>query len=130
MKNSFAKLRSNPIKNCNDIDSEIEIEEFEMTDFTKTPGWLDWYQGPSKPQFKLPAGAIDSHCHVFGPSDVFPYSPERKYTPCDASKEQLFALPKTSLFKPLAMALTTGPSWMRSHTQAVKPEEWQRSNEM
>ena len=63
-----------------------------MTDFTKTPGWLDWYQGPSKPKFKLPAGAIDSHCHVFGPSNIFPYSPERKYTPCDASKEQLFAL--------------------------------------
>ncbi len=60
--------------------------------FTKTPGWLDWYSGPSKPRFKLPAGAVDAHCHVFGPGDVFPYAPERKYTPCDASKEQLFAL--------------------------------------
>jgi 2-pyrone-4,6-dicarboxylate lactonase len=60
--------------------------------FPKTPGWLDWYTGPSKPRFKLPAGSVDSHCHVFGPSDVFPYAPERKYTPCDASKEQLFAL--------------------------------------
>ena len=29
---------------------------------------------------------------MFGPGDVFPYAPERKYTPCDASKEQLFAL--------------------------------------
>ena len=60
--------------------------------FTKTPGWLDWYAGPSKPTFKLPPGAVDSHCHVFGPGNVFPYAPERKYTPCDASKEQLFAL--------------------------------------
>jgi 2-pyrone-4,6-dicarboxylate lactonase len=60
--------------------------------FTKTPGWLDWYTGPSKPTFKLPAGAVDAHCHVFGPGDKFPYAPERKYTPCDASKEQLFAL--------------------------------------
>ena len=60
--------------------------------FTKTPGWLDWYAGPSKPNFKLPPGAVDAHCHVFGPSNVFPYAPERKYTPCDASKEQLFAL--------------------------------------
>ena len=60
--------------------------------FTKTPGWLDWYAGPSKPTFKLPAGAVDAHCHVFGPANVFPYAPERKYTPCDASKEQLFAL--------------------------------------
>jgi 2-pyrone-4,6-dicarboxylate lactonase len=61
-------------------------------EFPKTPGWLDWYSGPSKPRFKLPAGAVDAHCHVFGPSKVFPYAPERKYTPCDASKEQLFAL--------------------------------------
>lgn len=60
--------------------------------FEKTPGWLDWYAGPSKPAFKLPAGAVDAHCHVFGPGDVFPYAPERKYTPCDASKEQLFSL--------------------------------------
>ena len=60
--------------------------------FTKTPGWLDWYAGPSKPSFKLPPGAVDAHCHVFGPGDVFPYAPERKYTPCDASKDQLFAL--------------------------------------
>jgi 2-pyrone-4,6-dicarboxylate lactonase len=29
---------------------------------------------------------------VFGPGDVFPYAPERKYTPCDASKDQLWAL--------------------------------------
>ncbi len=61
-------------------------------EFTKTPGWLDWYTGPAKPLFKLPPGAVDAHCHVFGPGDVFPYAPERKYTPCDASKAQLFAL--------------------------------------
>ena len=60
--------------------------------FTKTPGWLDWYVGPSKPRFKLPPGAVDAHCHVFGPGDRFPYAAERKYTPCDASKAQLFAL--------------------------------------
>ena len=62
------------------------------TVFEKTPGWLDWYQGPSKPTLKLPAGAVDAHCHVFGPGNEFPYAPERKYTPCDASKAQLFAL--------------------------------------
>jgi 2-pyrone-4,6-dicarboxylate lactonase len=60
--------------------------------FEKTPGWLDWYAGPSKPRFKLPEGAVDAHCHVFGPGAEFPFAPERKYTPCDASKEQLFAL--------------------------------------
>ncbi len=29
---------------------------------------------------------------MFGPEDRFPYAPERKYTPCDAPKEKLFAL--------------------------------------
>jgi 2-pyrone-4,6-dicarboxylate lactonase len=58
----------------------------------KTPGWLDWYPNPTKPDFALPPCAVDAHCHVFGPHDVFPFAPERKYTPCDASKGQLFAL--------------------------------------
>jgi len=60
--------------------------------FTKTPGWLDWHQHPSKPRFVLPSGTVDAHCHVFGPGAEFPYAPARKYTPCDASKDQLFAL--------------------------------------
>jgi 2-pyrone-4,6-dicarboxylate lactonase len=60
--------------------------------FEKTPGWLDWYQQPSKPKFQLPKGAVDAHCHVFGPGAIFPYAPERKYTPCDASRYELFAL--------------------------------------
>ncbi|MFF3567388.1 amidohydrolase family protein [Nocardia jiangxiensis] len=62
------------------------------TRFTKSAGWLDWYADPTTPAFQLPAGAVDAHCHVFGPGDRFPYAPERKYTPCDASEEQLFAL--------------------------------------
>jgi 2-pyrone-4,6-dicarboxylate lactonase len=60
--------------------------------FEKTPGWLDWFAGPSKPHFVLPPGAVDAHCHVFGPGAEFPYAPVRKYTPCDASKHELFAL--------------------------------------
>ncbi|MCL4107531.1 amidohydrolase family protein [Vibrio lentus] len=54
--------------------------------------YLPFHQNPSKPKFIAPAGAVDAHCHVFGPAAQFPYSPKRKYTPCDASKEQLFAL--------------------------------------
>jgi len=63
-----------------------------VSSFEKTPGWLDWCPRPSTPRFVLPAGSVDAHCHVFGPGDRFPFAPERKYTPCDASKEQLFAL--------------------------------------
>lgn len=58
----------------------------------KTPGWLDWYERPSRPTFRVPPGSVDAHCHVFGPSDEFPFAPGRKYTPCDASAAQLFAL--------------------------------------
>lgn len=54
--------------------------------------WMRWHQNPRKPRYELPAGAVDAHCHIFGPEDVFPYAPERKYTPCTGSKEQLFAL--------------------------------------
>ncbi len=60
--------------------------------FEKTPGWLDWDASPSKPSFVPPAGAVDAHCHVFGPGEQFPYAPQRKYTPCDASRQQLVAL--------------------------------------
>jgi 2-pyrone-4,6-dicarboxylate lactonase len=56
------------------------------------PDWLPFHPNPSKPAFKVPAGAVDAHCHVFGPAAQFPFAPERKYTPCDASKDQLFAL--------------------------------------
>lgn len=56
------------------------------------PNWIPFHPNPSKPRFVPPAGAVDAHCHVFGPGDVFPYAPERKYTPCDAGKDKLFAL--------------------------------------
>ena len=58
----------------------------------KDADWLDFHPNPKTPDFKLPEGAVDAHCHVFGPSPEFPFAPERKYTPCDASKAQLFAL--------------------------------------
>jgi 2-pyrone-4,6-dicarboxylate lactonase len=54
--------------------------------------WLVWHPNPTKPRFKPPPGAVDAHCHVFGPAAQFPFAPERKYTPCDASRDQLFAL--------------------------------------
>jgi 2-pyrone-4,6-dicarboxylate lactonase len=60
--------------------------------FAPDAGWLGFHEKPTRPGFKLPAGAIDAHCHVFGPGDVFPYAPERRYTPADAPKEKLWAL--------------------------------------
>ncbi len=60
--------------------------------FTMDADWLVFDPKPSTPEFVLPFGAVDAHCHVFGPSEQFPFAPERKYTPCDAGKEKLFEL--------------------------------------
>ena len=47
-----------------------------------------------RPAFKLPAGACDAHCHVFGPGATFPYAPNRRYTPEDAPKDRFSPKPK------------------------------------
>ena len=39
--------------------------------------WLEFHTDPKVPDFKLPAGAVDAHCHVFGPSPNFPFALER-----------------------------------------------------
>src|SRR5260370_16534043 len=62
------------------------------TTFVPDAEWLTLDPSPSKRAYAPPPGAVDGHCHVFGPGDVFPYAPERKYTPTDAGREQLFAL--------------------------------------
>ena len=51
-----------------------------------------WTEHPSKPHFVPPPGAVDAHCHVFGPVAEFPFSPLAKYQPQDAGPEMLFAL--------------------------------------
>jgi 2-pyrone-4,6-dicarboxylate lactonase len=53
-------------------------------------GYIPFHPNPSKPAYKPPPGAVDAHCHVFGPEATFPFAPKRKYTPCDAPKETLF----------------------------------------
>ncbi len=51
-----------------------------------------WHRAPSKPRFALPPGAVDAHCHVFGPMAKFPFSAKAKYLPEDAGPDMLFAL--------------------------------------
>ncbi|NOX49741.1 MAG: amidohydrolase family protein [Gammaproteobacteria bacterium] len=63
-----------------------------MSRFQADADWLPYHPSPSKPNFTPPTGAVDAHCHVFGPGEQFPYAVERKYTPCDAAKTQLWAL--------------------------------------
>jgi 2-pyrone-4,6-dicarboxylate lactonase len=54
--------------------------------------WLRFAENPARPTFRVPRDAVDAHCHVFGPAERFPYAAERRYTPCDAPKEKLWAL--------------------------------------
>jgi 2-pyrone-4,6-dicarboxylate lactonase len=52
-----------------------------------------FHPSPSAPRVRLPPGACDAHCHVFGPTSAFPYAENRTYTPPhEAPKEKLFAL--------------------------------------
>ncbi|HSQ82182.1 MAG TPA: amidohydrolase family protein [Casimicrobiaceae bacterium] len=53
---------------------------------------LSYHAAPGRPKFALPPGACDAHVHVFGPQSRFPFAPGRSFTPCEASKEKLFAL--------------------------------------
>jgi predicted TIM-barrel fold metal-dependent hydrolase len=39
---------------------------------------------PRQPDFVPPPGSCDAHCHIFGPGAVYPYAPDRSYTPPDA----------------------------------------------
>jgi predicted TIM-barrel fold metal-dependent hydrolase len=46
----------------------------------------------SRPGWKLPDGAWDTHFHVLGPQARFPYAASRKYTPPDAPLDAALAL--------------------------------------
>jgi len=59
------------------------------------PAILTYQPDPSPPRLRLPAGACDSHVHVFGPAARVPYAEGRSFTPVDAPRETLFALHRT-----------------------------------
>lgn len=70
----------------------VQEERKEAQGKCMDPDWLCFDPDPKKPDFRLPAGAVDAHCHVFGPAAQLSFAPERKYTPCDAGKDKLFEL--------------------------------------
>ena len=60
-----------------------------MTDIARI---TSWHGNPSKSAFTPPLGAVDAHCHVFGPMAQFPFSAKAKYLPEDAGADMLFGL--------------------------------------
>uniref|UniRef100_UPI004039E1A8 amidohydrolase family protein n=1 Tax=Variovorax sp. BK018 TaxID=3450241 RepID=UPI004039E1A8 len=47
---------------------------------------------PSRPKLQLPVGACDSHAHLFGPCDRFPFTEGRGYTPPETPLERYLGL--------------------------------------
>lgn len=50
---------------------------------------------PRPPRLKAPPGATDTHFHIFGPEDRYPFVPDRRFTPPDASIDSYLHLHKT-----------------------------------
>ena len=44
------------------------------------------------PRWTVPIGACDTHAHIFGPAEKFPFAPGRGYTPPPAPVENYLAL--------------------------------------
>src|ERR1700736_6951747 len=46
----------------------------------------------TRPKVPPPPDACDTHAHVFGPADPFPYADDRSYTPPDAPLAKYLAM--------------------------------------
>ena len=57
---------------------------------SRAPGAMP--AGRTAVTFDVPRGACDCHVHVFGDPKIFPFAPERSYTPPAASVEELAEL--------------------------------------
>jgi 2-pyrone-4,6-dicarboxylate lactonase len=53
---------------------------------------LPWDPNPKKPRFTPPPNTCDTHFHVWGPPDRFPYAESRRYTPPAAPIEHFWAM--------------------------------------
>jgi predicted TIM-barrel fold metal-dependent hydrolase len=57
----------------------------EQAENTAIPGCQPYNPDPGKPRLSIPPGSCDCHAHIFGPQDQYPYTPNRSYTPPEAS---------------------------------------------
>ncbi|MGE3247826.1 MAG: amidohydrolase [Beijerinckiaceae bacterium] len=71
------------------------------------PVALPFDPNPRPPSWKLPANSCDTHIHVFGPPNIFPYAADRRYEPPAAPVEYYFAMQKiTGLERAIAVQPT------------------------
>jgi 2-pyrone-4,6-dicarboxylate lactonase len=60
---------------------------------SEAPPWIAGpVANPKRPDPLPPSGAWDTHAHVFGPAEKFPFAPGRGYTPPEAPAEKYLAL--------------------------------------
>jgi predicted TIM-barrel fold metal-dependent hydrolase len=50
---------------------------------------------PKPPRLKAPPGAVDTHFHIFGPEATYPFIPERRFTPPDATVASYLKMHRT-----------------------------------
>lgn len=68
---------------------------------------LPFDPNPRRPQWTLPDNACDTHIHVFGPPNMFPYAADRRYEPPAAPIEYYFDVQKiTGLGRAIAVQPT------------------------
>lgn len=58
-------------------------------------GYLAHRKHTTPPALRAPAGSCDSHCHIFGTEDRFPFTGERSFTPIEASPQDYLAMLST-----------------------------------
>ncbi len=51
------------------------------------PGCQGFNPDPGRPRLVIPPDSCDCHAHIFGPVDKYPFTPNRSYTPPEASIE-------------------------------------------
>jgi predicted TIM-barrel fold metal-dependent hydrolase len=69
----------------------------------------------TRPQVPPPSDACDTHAHVFGPAERFPYADDRSYTPPDAPLEKYLGMLD-------AIALVWGGDWPHPRVEGEMPD--------
>jgi hypothetical protein len=70
--------------------SDGNIIQYSASRAIAEPAPTDLPRQPRKPNLRLPPGSWDTHCHIFGPKDLYPFATTSLREPADAPWERLF----------------------------------------